>query len=496
MSLLVVPAELTKLVPASPYDAMVKDLSWLFATALRDMGRDFGGDDPVGRFWDGKSFAPLAEVLTKLSASGAWTPEYFAKFLAVLSDRPLPGPDDAGWSFLNEGFASDPVLSAFGDIGLSPKFFFGAGFGGADLMKLGTLFQQEFQPGDHPANRAPQVTDGAPTEILTAEGKGFGLALAKIFSDADGDTLQFRVEGGTGRLEIAVTDEGVLKVSPGFAAAGKHELVLIASDGQSEVAHKMVIAVEEAGHGTRILTSDFSRILSTAETLDDALATVARSRAVDILDQSAVGNGIKTVSVDNLTLNARAPVTMALELTGAARQLAIRGEATVDLTGNKLDNFITATSGNDVIRGVAGTNQIWGGAGDDSIFGGTGLDKLYGDAGNDRLFGGEGDDQLYGGDGSDWLRGDAGRDQAWGGAGADVFEFVRGDGTFTLRDVVAKEDVIRMVGFDGIRDAESLRTAAQVQEFADFTRVTVAGEVLNIYGIKAQDISDALFSFG
>ncbi|QYZ71898.1 hypothetical protein JO391_08455 [Neotabrizicola shimadae] len=222
---------------------------------------------------------------------------------------------------------------------------------------------------------------------------------------------------------------------------------------------------------------------------------VARSRAIDIRDQSAVGGGNHTVLADNLTLNAQSEIHASLSLGDAARVLTLRGLAHVSLTGNKLDNYVTASSGNDRIDALAGNDQLFGAAGNDSLDGGTGNDKLYGGEGDDWLLGGDGDDQLFGDMGSDYLRGGAGKDQATGGAGADVFEFVKGEGTFTIRDAVVGEDVIVLTGFAGLTDAATLHTQAIVQEFADFTRLTLGGEVLNLHGVTAADLTDKLFDF-
>lgn len=476
-------------------DALVKDLSHSFANALGAMGLLGEVKDPVATLWDGKSFAPMAGILGKAAASGDWTPEHFAKFLWILSETPLTVYDRSAYTFLKEAYGTDPVLSAFGEAGISLKFFFGGGFGDADPGKLGHLFMEHFSALGHDLGHAPEVIDGAPTMLHMAEGGTLDLALAKIFADADGDTLQFRAEGGGDRLDWSIDQDGVLHVSPGYSAAGSHDFVLYASDGTGEVAHKLSLAVDEAGAGTRLMTADLKTVLGSAETLDDALAMVARSRAIDIRDQSAVGTANHTVLTDNLTLNAQAEIHATLTLGDAARVLTLRGPAQVSLTGNALDNYVTASTGDDRIDAMAGNDQIFGGAGNDSLDGGNGNDKLYGGEGDDWLVGGEGDDQLFGDAGSDWLRGGAGRDQATGGAGADVFEFVRGDGTLTIRDAALGEDIIRLTGFAEVTDAATLLAQATVQEFADFTRLTLGSEVLNLSGLKAADITDVLFDF-
>jgi len=480
--------------PAAYPEGTVKELSSIFALTLRDMGILGEVKDPISALWDGKGFGPMATILAKAAVSGEWTPDHFAKFLWILSEHPLAPSDRASYAFLKEAFGTDPVLSVFGAAGLTPKFFYGGGFDGADPGKLGHLLMEDFASLGQPGH-APEVTDGAPTLLHLAEGMVLDLALYKLFSDADGDRLTYRVEGGGDRLDWTIGEDGILRLTPGSAAAGTHDFVLYASDGTTEAAHKISVEVKDTDAGTRLMTADLKTVLGTAETLDDALAMVARSRAIDIRDQSAVGGGNHTVLADNLTLNAQSEIHASLSLGDAARVLTLRGLAHVSLTGNKLDNYVTSSSGNDRIDALAGNDQIFGAAGNDSLDGGTGNDKLYGGEGDDWLLGGDGEDQLFGDTGNDYMRGGAGKDQATGGAGADVFEFVKGDGTFTIRDAVVGEDVIVLTGFAGLTDAATLHTQAIVQEFADFTRLTLGGEVLNLHGVTAADLTDKLFDF-
>lgn len=484
----------TPLIPTG----LFKELSVLFGSVLRDMGLLQDVRDQSSALWDGSSFQPMADLLTKLALSGDWTPDHFAKFLAVVADRPLSDPSDKTIAALEEAFKTDPMLRAFGEIGLSPKFFYGGGLGDADLYKLADAFMAALLSpfgGEEPVNQAPTIDPNAPQALSLVEGESLGLSLAKLFTDPDGDRLDFRVEGGGARLAWTLDAEGNLILAPGLAAAGVHELVLHAGDGEFAVSHRISVTIADAGAGTRLSTSDFSRILGQAETFDDALAQVARSRGIDILDQSAVGPGTHTVLSDNLFLNAQSTITASLALGTAARVLTVTGDAHIALTGNALDNVVTFSRGHDSIRAGAGNDQVYGGGGNDSFDGESGNDKLFGDVGDDRLTGGDGDDQLFGGDGADVLRGGAGRDQATGGAGADLFEFVRGDGTFTILDARPGEDTIQLSGFAGITDAASLLAQATVQEFAGFTRVSIGGEVLNIHGVTAAHLTDALFDF-
>ncbi|WNL43920.1 Ig-like domain-containing protein [Halomonas sp. PAMB 3264] len=79
--------------------------------------------------------------------------------------------------------------------------------------------------------------------------------------------------------------------------------------------------------------------------------------------------------------------------------------------GDKGNNLLEGTEGNDVLYGGAGNDRLEGGNGDDVLIGGKGMDTLKGGAGDDILIGGQGDDILYGGAGADtfkWEFGDRG----------------------------------------------------------------------------------------
>ena len=102
--------------------------------------------------------------------------------------------------------------------------------------------------------------------------------------------------------------------------------------------------------------------------------------------------------------------------------------------GDRTDDWLVGTSGDDVVTSGSGDEDLSGGAGDDRLNGGGGSDQLDGEEGDDTLLGGEGNDGLKGRDGSDvldggagddWLFGGDGDDELSGGAGRDV---LHGDG--------------------------------------------------------------------
>jgi len=86
-----------------------------------------------------------------------------------------------------------------------------------------------------------------------------------------------------------------------------------------------------------------------------------------------VGGGIDTVttSLDHYTLGDN------------VENLTFIGSDHIVGTGNKLDNVITAGSGDAMLSGLAGNDTLIGGAGNDTLDGGTGSDSLAGGQGND-----------------------------------------------------------------------------------------------------------------
>ena len=105
--------------------------------------------------------------------------------------------------------------------------------------------------------------------------------------------------------------------------------------------------------------------------------------------------------------------------------------------------------GNDVIFGEGGNDVLQGGSGNDTILGGSGNDFIYGEgqstdtAGNDYLDGGAGVDVIFGNAGDDILIGGTENDTLYGGTGQDTYIFNRGDGTDTVYDIKADNNILR-----------------------------------------------------
>jgi hypothetical protein len=124
-------------------------------------------------------------------------------------------------------------------------------------------------------------------------------------------------------------------------------------------------------------------------------------------------------------IHSRVSFTLGLD----SSDLELIGSASIDGTGNLLDNVIIGNSGHNVLHGLAGNDVLQGGTGKDRIFGDSGNDVLVGGNGNDRLDGGldndtlsgaGGNDKILGGNGNDILNGNAGKDTLRAGYGNDT----------------------------------------------------------------------------
>lgn len=176
--------------------------------------------------------------------------------------------------------------------------------------------------------------------------------------------------------------------------------------------------------------------------------------------------------------------------------LTLTGLATINGTGNSLDNVITGNSSNNTLTGGGGNDTLNGGAGTDTLIGGTGNDTYILDATGDTItenagegtdnvlagysytlgtnlenlaltgsgnftgtgntldniiIGNSGNNTLTGNAGNDTLKGGAGADQLLGGVGNDSYVLNRGDGAdaITENDATAGNTDVARFGETG-----------------------------------------------
>jgi len=183
----------------------------------------------------------------------------------------------------------------------------------------------------------------------------------------------------------------------------------------------------------------------------------------------------------------------------------ILAPGTANLSGNGLDNFLEAGSGNNVLDGAGGIDtvtylygassgvsvslavagaQATGGSGSDTLInienltGSTYPDTLTGNGNANRIDGGNGSDTLDGGAGNDHLLGGLGNDSLFGGSGADIFRFDTQPHAASNRDTIADfsalDDTIELenavfssLAATGTPAAASFRSGAGFSSAAD-----------------------------
>jgi len=243
------------------------------------------------------------------------------------------------------------------------------------------------------------------------------------------------------------------------------------------------VVTELAGEGTDIVQASVTFTLganvenltltgsATINGTGNVLANAIAGNAADnVLDGGAGadtlsgGAGNDTYVVDNaldaVTENAGAGFdaigsAVTYVLPANVEQLTLTGAATINGTGNSLDNWLRGNAAGNALTGVDGNDTLWGDAGNDTLDGGNGNDLTQGGSGNDTvrdtvgnnlLDGGAGTDALTGGAGRELLVGGTGADTLVTGGGADIVAFNKGDGADIVQASAGTDDTLSLGG--------------------------------------------------
>ena len=178
--------------------------------------------------------------------------------------------------------------------------------------------------------------------------------------------------------------------------------VVIAEDGKLTIAAGAISGETVSGGGSITVIDVVSGTdLSGVNPAQGVTATVA--------DGVTLSTGTQLATIDNLTLQAGADVTLTIAQHNKIN--AATGDNTVTLSG------VGTAVGNAAVESYQladGTNTFTTNAVGQIVTGGTGGDTITGVAGNDTIIGGGGADTIKGGTGEDVLT---------GGTGADIFVF-------------------------------------------------------------------------
>ncbi|MEO6279813.1 PA14 domain-containing protein [Roseateles sp.] len=345
------------------------------------------------------------------------------------------------------------------------------------------------------------VVDNAGDQVIEASGEGTDTVRSSI-SYTLGATLENLVLTGTGNIS-GTGNAGANSITGNAAAnvidggAGADTLAGGGGDDTYSIDNSGDVVVEDVGAGTDTEISSISRVLEanvenliltgtanlngTGNELANQITGNAGNNVIDGgagADLMAGGAGDDTYVVDDSgdqvvenpgdgTDTVRSGASFAL---GAnIENLILTGTASVDGSGNELDNTITGNSGANVLDGGVGADRLLGGAGNDTYViddvgdlvtenAGEGTDTVRSAitytlganlenlvlTGTDPInaTGNAANNQITGNGGSNVIDGGLGADTMTGGAGNDTF-FVDNAGDIAIESAGEGVDLVR-----------------------------------------------------
>lgn len=175
------------------------------------------------------------------------------------------------------------------------------------------------------------------------------------------------------------------------------------------------------------------------------------------------------------------------------------GDGINEIKGNRKDNLLIGTDGDDRILAGLGNDEVFAGLGDDFVWGDGGNDTLYGEEGDDRLLGLSGDDILIGGIGNDTLEGGDGDDILQGGAGDDYLAGNLGTDTLDGGSMTGEVNTAAFdsLGGDGDPDAGIVLTAGAssgeyLVSYEIAPSVTETDTLFNIHRVIGSNYEDIM----
>ena len=333
----------------------------------------------------------------------------------------------AGWSKVGDG-----AFMQFGSIGQSSKFGSWSLYDGLDDKTPRALALEELNRTSTP------WWDGAKGGVQYQQG-------ITATGTAEGDLMV-----GTVQEDYLLGEEGddvfiAGRGNDGINGGKGVDMVVV-----SGVAADYTLKVE--GKGYRLEGPDGSDFLINVEKIafdDERVVTLANltPNPDGSIDLAGLATTTPVIVVDTRSNGSHRPSVPSWEeqrgnkgensvlisngddvLKGTASDDLMRGGVAEDrLRGGKGDDLMRGGRGDDILNGQQGDDVLRGGRGDDLILGRIGRDTLHGGANEDRMRGGRGDDVMFGGGGNDRMFAGLGNDQMTGGNGHDVMRGRRGD---------------------------------------------------------------------
>jgi Ca2+-binding RTX toxin-like protein len=258
-------------------------------------------------------------------------------------------------------------------------------------------------------NDSSNVIDGGAGNDIMAGGRGSDI----YYVDSVGDIIIEEAASGGGGAIFPSTDYVFASVS--YTLSANVEILTLtgsaAINGTGNTQNNQITG----NNGNNVLDGGAGADLMQGGLGDD---TYIVDNAKDIVRENA--------NAGTDTVNASVSFTLGTNV----ENLVLTGTATINGTGNVLNNSITGNSGNNTLDGGDGNDVLDGGAGDDILLGGNGEDTVIGGSGSDTLYGFNGNDTLNGDLGNDVLRGGIGSDTINGGDGDD--RLIGGSYDFTV----------------------------------------------------------------
>lgn len=478
---------------------LFQPLAKSFINAAEAIGGLFDGStDPMGQVWNGDSFSPLRELLADAVRNNVWTVDQFHKFYTIVFQDNHAAWGSEGYDALQEGFAQDPLLMHMGQMGLGPKYFYAGPIEPGSLEAPAATSFKLFYEEEVTNNAAPTIIPDLSHNVQMDEGQTRTVDISKLFEDAEGDAFSVKLVERSQGVNYTFED-GQLVLSPKIDAEGEFTFVFRANDGLADSKDlSLTLNVQDRGPGVVEMSRTFVRTWAEHDSFQTALDKTISGRGIDLTHDGAIDVGSEyKIAKQFLTIRGVDGLQSTFHLAGDVRSLVLKGAADFDVNGNSLQNNISGNDGDNRINGAEANDKIVGGVGDDVISGGADRDLLQGDAGADILMGDSGDDRLRGGDGDDLLVGGMGRNQLWGGAGADTFAFQNGESRMTVWDFAKGQDTVAVSGFAGVTDFASMMSQAAILEYRGMvTRITLDGDQIFLYGVKATELSTDMFDFG